>query len=52
MNIKEYDDIHNYNYLKCLNKIRKCFKIVESNNNMNNNNSDSTRDSNSDNSEH
>lgn len=52
MDIKEYDDIHKYNYLKCLNKIRKCFKIVESNNNVNNNNSDSTRDSNSDNSEH
>ena len=52
MDIKEYDDIHKYNYLKCLNKIRKCFKIVESNNNMNNNNSDSTKDSNSDNSEH
>ena len=53
MNIKEYDDIHKYNYLKCLNKIRKCFKIVVSNNNnINNNNSDSTKDSNSDNSEH
>ena len=52
MNIKGYDDIHKYNYLKCLNKIRKCFKIVVSNNNINNNNSDSTKDSNSDNSEH
>ena len=62
MNIKDVDNIHNYNYLKCLNKIKKCFKIVEnnnSNNNINNNNinnnnnnnnhSDSTKDSNSDN---
>ena len=52
MNIKEYDDIHKYNYLKCLNKIRKCFKILESNDGVKNNNSDSTKDSNSDNSEH
>ena len=27
MNIKDVDNIHNYNYLKCLNKIKKCFKI-------------------------
>ena len=61
MNIKDVDSIHNYNYLKCLNKIKKCFKIVENNNsnnninnninnnNNNNNHSDSTKDSNSDN---
>ena len=64
VNPKDVDNIHNYNYLKCLNKIKKCFKIVEnnnSNNNINNNNinnnnnnnnnnhSDSTKDSNSDN---
>ena len=62
MNIKDVDKIHNYNYLKCLNKIKKCFKIVENNNNNNiinnninnnnnnnNNHSDSTKDSNSDN---
>ena len=61
MNIKDVDNIHNYNYLKCLNKIKKCFKIVENNNNNNinnninnnnnnnNNHSDSTKDSNSDN---
>ena len=51
MNLKEFDDIHNYNYLKCLNKIRKCFKIEKNNNShKSNNNSDSTKDSNSDNS--
>ena len=55
MNIKELDDMHNSNYIKCLNKIRKCFKIVKNNNsnnknnNKNNNHSDSTKDSNSDN---
>ena len=65
MNIKNNDNIHNYNYLKCLNKIKKYFKIIENNendfnnnnninnlnnlNNNNNNHSDSTKDSNSDN---
>lgn len=39
MNLNECDDIHICNYLKCLNKIRKCFKIQRSN----------VRDSNSDN---
>jgi len=54
MGINKYDESHIYNYVKCLNKIRKCFKIIEEinereNNNMNNNNhSDSTKDSNSD----
>ena len=54
MGINKYDESHIYNYAKCLNKIRKCFKIIEEvneieNNNMNNNNhSDSTKDSNSD----
>ena len=60
--LSENDDV--YNYIKSLNKIKKCFKIKESkgnlennnqkfvnnsNNNSNNsNNSDSTKDSNSD----
>ena len=58
MNINEFYDIHNYKYIKCLNTIRKCFKIEENNENnnnntKNNNHSDSTKDSNSDNnSEH
>lgn len=52
--LNEVDDVHNY--LKCLNKIKKCFKIKEvkndNNNNANNsisNHSDSTKDSLSDN---
>lgn len=49
--LNEVDDVHNY--LKCLNKIKKCFKIKEvKNNNANNsisNHSDSTKDSLSDN---
>ena len=61
--LNEFEDIHNF--IKCLNKIRKCFKIKEcksdnnninnnkcvnnSINNSNNNHSDSTKDSNSDN---
>ena len=54
--LNEVDDVHNY--LKCLNKIKKCFKIKEvknDNNNSNNannsisNHSDSTKDSLSDN---
>ena len=51
--LNEVDDVHNY--LKCLNKIKKCFKIKEvknDNNNANNsisNHSDSTKDSLSDN---
>lgn len=61
MGLSEFDDSHIYNYVKCLNKIRKCFKIqiAEDNenennnnnnvNNINNNHSDSTKDSNSDN---
>ena len=53
MGINKYDESHIYNYAKCLNKIRKCFKIIEEinereNNNINNNHSDSTKDSNSD----
>ena len=56
MGVNKFDDSHFYSYVKCLNKIRKCFKIqVEEvndgeNNNINNNNhSDSTKDSNSEN---
>ena len=51
MNIKEFDDIHNYNYLKSLNKIRKCFKIVNNDNNMkrDRNYCGNNKDSNSDN---
>ena len=57
--LNEFNDIHNY--IKCFNKIKKCFKIKESKNiekinkidinNSNNNgiHSDSTKDSNSDN---
>lgn len=57
--LNEFNDIHNY--IKCLNKIKKCFKIKENKNNDNNkkndinnsgnvgNHSDSTKDSNSDN---
>ena len=53
--LNEVEDIHNY--LKCLNKIKKCFKIKEVKNDNNNNNSsnnignhsDSTKDSLSDN---
>ena len=54
--LNEVDDVHNY--LKCLNKIKKCFKIKEVKNDNNNNNnannsisnhSDSTKDSLSDN---
>ena len=53
--LNEVDDVHNY--LKCLNKIKKCFKIKEVKNDINNNNannsisnhSDSTKDSLSDN---
>ena len=53
MGINKYDESHIYNYAKCLNKIRKCFKIIEEvnegeNNMSNNNHSDSTKDSNSD----
>ena len=57
--LNEFNDIHNY--IKCLNKIKKCFKIKENKNNDNikkndinnsgnvGNHSDSTKDSNSDN---
>lgn len=56
--MKEIDHIHNY--IKCLNKIKKCFKIKEGKNDdeinrggnniiNSNNHSDSTKDSNSDN---
>ena len=54
MGINKYDESHIYNYVKCLNKIRKCFKIIqevneiENNGGNNNNHSDSTKDSNSD----
>jgi len=55
MNVKDFYNIHNCHYLKCLNKIKKCFKIVGNNNSNNINrfniSSDSTKDSNSDNSE-
>ena len=56
MGVNKFDDSHIYNYVKCLNKIRKCFKIQieevndgENNNINNNNHSDSTKDSNSEN---
>ena len=42
----EYVDI--YNYINCLNKLRKCFKLKVEGNNKRNNSSDSTADSNSD----
>ena len=54
--LNDFNNIHNY--IKCLNKIKKCFKIKENKNinknginNSNNigNHSDSTKDSNSDN---
>ena len=32
--LNEFEDIHNF--IKCLNKIRKCFKIKECKNNSNN----------------
>ena len=54
MGINKYDESHIYNYVRCLNKIRKCFKIIqevneiENNGGNNNNHSDSTKDSNSD----
>ena len=42
----EYVDI--YNYINCLNKLRKCFKLKVEGNNKRKNSSDSTADSNSD----
>ena len=51
MNIKKFDDIQNYNHLKSLKKIRKCFKIVNNDNNIkrDRNYCDNNKDSNSDN---
>ena len=44
--MKEYGEIHNY--LNCLSKLRKCFKL-KVDNNANNNSSDSNTEANSDN---
>jgi hypothetical protein len=46
MFMHEYVDIHNY--VNCLNKLRKCFKLKVEDNNKRKNSSDSTADSNSD----
>ena len=46
--MNEYVDIHNY--LSCLNKLKKCFKLkIDNHQNINNSHSDSNTDSNSDN---